>query len=33
MTIYFDDPEYDGQFLRAIDCAPAGAQIGEGGNE
>jgi len=29
MKIYFDDPEYDGQFLRAIDYAPAGAQIGE----
>ena len=29
MRIYFDDPEYDGQFLRAIDYAPAGAQIGE----
>jgi hypothetical protein len=29
MKIYFDDPEHDGQFLRAIDYAPAGAQIGE----
>jgi pimeloyl-ACP methyl ester carboxylesterase len=29
MKIYFGDPEYDGQFLRAIDYAPAGAQIGE----
>jgi hypothetical protein len=29
MKIYFDDPEYDGQFLRAVDYAPAGAQIGE----
>jgi pimeloyl-ACP methyl ester carboxylesterase len=29
MKIYFGDPEYDGQFLRAIDCAPVGAQIGE----
>jgi len=29
MKIYFDDPEYDGQFLRAIDYAPAGAQISE----
>jgi hypothetical protein len=26
MKIYFDDPECDGQFLRAIDYAPAGAQ-------
>lgn len=30
MNIYFDNPEYDGQFLRAIDHAPLGAQIGEG---
>ncbi|MFL6552189.1 MAG: hypothetical protein DMF32_05090 [Verrucomicrobia bacterium] len=29
MKIYFDDPEYDGQFLRALDDAPLGAQIGE----
>src|SRR5262249_46808636 len=29
MKIYFDNPEYDGQFLRAIDHAPLGAQIGE----
>ena len=29
MKIYFDDPEYDGQFLRAVDYAPVGAQIGE----
>ena len=29
MKIYFGDPEYDGQFFRAIDYAPAGAQIGE----
>lgn len=29
MKIHFDDPEYDGQFLRAIGYAPAGAQIGE----
>src|SRR5215471_7495439 len=29
MKIYFGDREYDGQFLRAIDYAPAGAQIGE----
>src|SRR5215472_15351045 len=29
MKIYFEDPEYDGQFLRAIDYAPVGAQIGE----
>jgi hypothetical protein len=29
MRIYFDDPEYDGQFLRTLDCAPLGAQIGE----
>jgi len=29
MKIYFGDAEYDGQFLRAIDYAPAGAQIGE----
>jgi len=29
MKIYFDNPEYDGQFLRAVDHAPLGAQIGE----
>jgi pimeloyl-ACP methyl ester carboxylesterase len=29
MKIYFDDPEYDGQFLRAVGYAPTGAQIGE----
>jgi len=29
MKIYFDDPEYDGQFLRALDYTPLGAQIGE----
>ena len=29
MKIYFDDPEYDGQFRRTIDYAPMGAQIGE----
>jgi alpha-beta hydrolase superfamily lysophospholipase len=29
MKIYFDNPEFDGQFLRAIDYAPLGAQIGE----
>jgi pimeloyl-ACP methyl ester carboxylesterase len=29
MKIYFDNPEYDGQLLRAIDYAPLGAQIGE----
>ena len=29
MKIYFDDPEYDGQFLRTLDHAPLGAQIGE----
>ena len=29
MKIYFDDPEYDGQFLRSVDYAPLGAQIGE----
>jgi pimeloyl-ACP methyl ester carboxylesterase len=29
MKIYFADPEYDGQFLRSIDYAPVGAQIGE----
>ncbi len=27
--IYFDDPEYNGQFLRTLDYAPLGAQIGE----
>ena len=29
MKIYFDDPEYDGQYLRTLDHAPQGAQIGE----
>jgi alpha-beta hydrolase superfamily lysophospholipase len=29
MKIYFDDPEYDGQFLRTLDHTPLGAQIGE----
>jgi hypothetical protein len=29
MKIYFDDPEYDGQFLRTLDYVPLGAQIGE----
>jgi hypothetical protein len=29
MKIYFDNPEYDGQFLRTLDYAPLGAQIGE----
>jgi pimeloyl-ACP methyl ester carboxylesterase len=29
LKIYFDNPEYDGQFLRALDHAPLGAQIGE----
>jgi hypothetical protein len=29
MKIYFADPEYDGQFLRTLDYAPLGAQIGE----
>jgi pimeloyl-ACP methyl ester carboxylesterase len=29
MRIYFDDPEYDGQFLRALGYAQMGAQIGE----
>ena len=29
MKIYFDDPEYDGQFLRAVAYGPLGAQIGE----
>ncbi len=29
MKIYFDDREYDGQFLRALDYTPLGAQIGE----
>ena len=29
MKIYFDNPEYDGQFLRSLDYAPLGAQIGE----
>ncbi|MGB9476063.1 MAG: alpha/beta fold hydrolase [Candidatus Udaeobacter sp.] len=29
MKIYFDNPEFDGQFLRALDYVPLGAQIGE----
>ncbi len=29
MKIYFDDPGYDGQFLRTLDYGPLGAQIGE----
>jgi hypothetical protein len=29
MKIYFDNPEYDGQFLRSLDYAPLGAQTGE----
>jgi len=29
MKIYFENPEYDGQFLRAVDHASLGAQIGE----
>jgi hypothetical protein len=29
MKIYFDNPEYDGQFLRTLDYAPLDAQIGE----
>jgi hypothetical protein len=29
VKIYFDNPEYDGQFLRALGYAPLGAQIGE----
>jgi hypothetical protein len=29
MKMYFDDPEFDGQFLRSVDYAPVGAQIGE----
>jgi len=29
LKIYFDNPECDGQFLRALDYAPLGAQIGE----
>ena len=29
MKLYFDNPEYDGQFLRTVDHAPLGAQIGE----
>ncbi|HEU0275027.1 MAG TPA: alpha/beta fold hydrolase [Candidatus Udaeobacter sp.] len=29
MKIYFDNPEFDGQFLRAVDYAPLGAQMGE----
>lgn len=37
MKIYFDNLEFDAQFLRAIDYAPLGAQIflrrGEGGGE
>jgi len=28
MKIYFADPEYDGRFLRALDYAPLGAQMG-----
>jgi hypothetical protein len=30
VKIYFDNPEFDGQFLRPLDYAPLGAQIGEG---
>lgn len=29
VKIYFDNPEFDGQFLRSLDYAPVGAQIGE----
>ncbi|HZS16501.1 MAG TPA: hypothetical protein VFA51_01075 [Candidatus Udaeobacter sp.] len=29
MKIYFENPEFDGQFLRAVEYAPIGAQIGE----
>ncbi len=29
MKIYFDNPEFDGQFLRAIGYVPLGAQVGE----
>jgi hypothetical protein len=29
VKVYFDNPELDGQFLRALDYAPLGAQIGE----
>jgi len=29
LKIYFDDPEYDGQFLRTLDYGPLGAQIAE----
>jgi pimeloyl-ACP methyl ester carboxylesterase len=29
VKIYFDNPEFDGQFLRALDYVPLGAQIGE----
>jgi pimeloyl-ACP methyl ester carboxylesterase len=29
VKIYFDNPEFDGQFLRSLDYAPFGAQIGE----
>jgi hypothetical protein len=31
VKVYFDNPEFDGQFLRALDYAPLGAQIGEAG--
>lgn len=27
MKIYFDDPEYDGQFLRTLDHGPLGARL------
>jgi dienelactone hydrolase len=29
VKIYFDNPEFDGQFLRALSYAPVGTQIGE----
>jgi len=29
VKIYFDNPEFDGQFLRAIGYVPLGAQVGE----
>jgi hypothetical protein len=29
VKIYFDNPEFDGQFLRALGYVPLGAQIGE----
>jgi hypothetical protein len=29
VKIYFENPEFDGQFLRAVEYAPIGAQIGE----